>query len=270
MKLMWKQWGIRHAQPQQASQQWGRQVSRGTSVGLFGVASLISFGDYEIHCLCGSSGCASVYLSMCAWVWPCVLYDRGQYNPKYSKQNHWFPQISLSTHCVLMEAAAAPCHLWSHTRATHQSQRWMDQDRQLFWGEMSPHPTPACLCFHGDFCFGPAGSVLLCLFWSQLTACFTSCISGFTVLLWNANQKPQVTARKGFWLFGCNFGDVFLALKSRNQGEKCSRCFLEELKAFLCAGQVCVCVKTDYLQNCCNSLNWRSADQPALSFLFIS
>lgn len=51
-------------QPQQASQQWGRQVSRGTSVGLLGVASLISFGDYETHCLCGSSG-LQVFTCLC-------------------------------------------------------------------------------------------------------------------------------------------------------------------------------------------------------------
>lgn len=49
-------------QPQQASQHWGRQVSRGTSMGLFGVASLITFGDYEIHCLCGSS---QVFTCLC-------------------------------------------------------------------------------------------------------------------------------------------------------------------------------------------------------------
>lgn len=145
----------------------------------------------------------------------------------------------------------------------------MDQERQLFWREMSPNPA---FCLHGDFCFGPAGSVLLCLFWSQLTAHFTSCISGFIVLLWKANQKPQVTARKGFWLFDCNFGDVFLTLKSGRQWKMLQVFPWGTEGCSLCRLGVCLCddVKAGYLQNCCSSLKCRSGDQPALSFLFIS
>lgn len=237
MKLMWRQWEIRHALAPASQPAVGQAGVQRHFCGIAWGSITHFLGDYQINCLRGSSGHASVYMSMCAWLWPCVLCDRGQYNPKYSKQNHWFLQINLSTHSVLMEAAAAPYRCVSYESHSPVSKVNGPRDTGVL-GRNESTSQSCTLCLHGDFCFGPAGSVLLCLFWSQLTARFTSCISGFIALLWNANQKPQVTARIGFWLFGRNFGDVFLVLKSGRQGEKCSRCFLEELKAFVCAGQV--------------------------------
>lgn len=121
-----------------ASQQWGGEASRVTSVGLLGAASLVSFGE-EIHCLRGSSsGCASACMSMCAWAWPCVSCDISTTSNTAKQiigisepsQLPVFPRIRLLTPHVLMETAAASSHrglLW----ATRQSRRRRDRERQL-------------------------------------------------------------------------------------------------------------------------------------------
>lgn len=80
-----------------SSQQWGRDVSRGTSVGLPGAASLISFLAFTGHPLAVPEH-DHVH-----------DHGRGQYNLKYSKANPWNFQGVTVTGVPKVTPVNTPC-----------------------------------------------------------------------------------------------------------------------------------------------------------------